>query len=96
MFGKLLLIFGILVLVHSARSVIEFREFKEASGTAAISLPLDMYAEIFIGLFVGMFGCILNAGSLKPLHAKYESIQRSYEDLVNVKSFRVFKFTKDQ
>ncbi len=90
MLGKVLLVVGCAVLLHSARSVIEYREFMEASGGSLDShLPLDMYVEIALGLLVGMLGSVTIAGTLKPLQAKYEAAKLKYEDLVDVKSFRV-------
>ena len=84
------MVFGILSLAHAAYSAIQFKTYLKLTEEDFVSLPIDVVAQVMLGLILSIFGIVRVAGELKDVHAAAELAHKSWETFGNRPSFYSF------
>ncbi|KAI8620489.1 magnesium transporter [Chytriomyces sp. MP71] len=85
--GGLILAVSLVLLAHAGFSAVEHVSFAKAAH-ADPSLPIDISAEVLVGLIASIVGVVLFAGNLKEVRMEKELSVRSFDVLGMTPSFR--------
>eukprot|EP00455_Lapot_gusevi_P021309 TRINITY_DN2237_c0_g1_i2.p1 TRINITY_DN2237_c0_g1~~TRINITY_DN2237_c0_g1_i2.p1 ORF type:complete len:111 (-),score=15.35 TRINITY_DN2237_c0_g1_i2:279-611(-) len=86
-----LLVLGFLVLVHGAISMKQFQQYlKTADEPSSIPTPIDIIAEVFVGIFICILAVSVSTSELKGIFAAPEHAQKSYDSLTPRDEFMNF------
>ncbi|XP_056636769.1 ER membrane protein complex subunit 5 [Diorhabda carinulata] len=81
---------GFLSLFHSAYSAAQHRSYLRLNDLDFTHLPLDIFLQTIISLFVIMYGVLSIAGDFKEIKASAELENKSWETFRNIPSFYTF------
>jgi len=88
--GKIVVLIGLVLLLHCALSVIQFRQWVKATGRESVSTPIDIVVECLVTMLVNLWGAILLAGEFKQKYSAPEHAKKSFDSLISNESFRMF------
>ncbi|CAG9827826.1 unnamed protein product [Diabrotica balteata] len=87
---RIILSVGFLSLFHSAYSAAQHRSYLRLNDLDFTHLPLDIFIQALVSLFVIMYGVLSIAGEFKEIKASAELENRSWETFRNIPSFYTF------
>ncbi|XP_050438111.1 ER membrane protein complex subunit 5 [Adelges cooleyi] len=85
-----IILFGIISLLHAAYSAAQHRSYLRITEQEFDGLPIDIFAQGVISLFVSMYGILYLAGEFKEVRAIEELESKTWETLHNAPSFYIF------
>ncbi|CAH0556454.1 unnamed protein product [Brassicogethes aeneus] len=87
---RFILCVGFLSLSHAGFSAAQHRSYLRLNELDFTHLPLDIFIQALISLFVIMYGVLQVAGDFKEIKASAELESRSWETFRNVPSFYTY------
>ncbi|CAH1176036.1 unnamed protein product [Phaedon cochleariae] len=81
---------GFLSLFHAAYSAAQHRSYLRLNDLDFTHLPLDIFIQTLISLFIIMYGVLQVAGDFKEIKASADLEDRTWETYRNIPSFYTF------
>jgi hypothetical protein len=89
--GKVIFSVGLLILLHSAYSAVQYRSLLRDFGRDFTGLPLDILLECFLAIMVCSWGVLNLSGSFKPIKATIATTQRTFDMTNHRQDFAIFQ-----
>ncbi|KAJ8965161.1 hypothetical protein NQ314_004304 [Rhamnusium bicolor] len=87
---RAILTIGFLSLFHAAYSAAQHRSYLRLNELDFTHLPLDIFIQALLSLFIIMYGVLHVAGDFKEIKASAELENKSWETFRNIPSFYIF------
>ncbi|KAJ8961101.1 hypothetical protein NQ318_008777 [Aromia moschata] len=81
---------GFLSLFHAAYSAAQHRSYLRLNELDFSHLPLDIFIQALVSLFIIMYGVLQVVGDFKEIKASAELENKSWETFRNIPSFYIF------
>jgi len=82
MLGNLLTTVGLLILIHSTISAIQYRRYLRGIGEHFTSLPIDIVLEVLVAFALSAWGSVLISGTFRPIKVT-SSLSKFTTDMLN-------------
>jgi len=90
LFGRALVMIGIMSLIHSGYSAVQYKIYLKLTEEEFVNLPGDIIVQVIFSLTLAILGIVKVAGELRDIHAAAELAHRSWETYGNRPSFYSF------
>ena len=87
---KVIMWLGIGILLHSAISMVHYKQFMRQRGAADVRVPLDIYMEVLIGFCVSLVGGLRVSGDFRPAIAAASATAVGMGMNCDAPSFHIF------
>eukprot|EP00026_Physarum_polycephalum_P023196 Phypoly_transcript_28033.p2 GENE.Phypoly_transcript_28033~~Phypoly_transcript_28033.p2 ORF type:complete len:110 (+),score=5.42 Phypoly_transcript_28033:36-332(+) len=81
---KIAVVLGLLLLLHSAYSAAQHREYSRETGKLFESIPTDVYIETILAVVISAWGVVGVSGTLKPIKL-LDAVSKTTFDSVDIR-----------